>query len=137
MDGRFQSLLERGQRKIEPSGEFGLHVVVIDELAFFLRGGKKESREKFSELLRDLISRGRAAGIIVVAATQNPNVDSRSLRVSTRVALQFIGRLRHHSGSGLGAPGIFGDHNRSESTGRGLSLGRRWHSRSAQDTVSQ
>lgn len=73
MDGRFQSLLERGQRKIEPSGEFGLHVVVIDELAFFLRGGKKESREKFSELLRDLISRGRAAGIIVVAATQKPS----------------------------------------------------------------
>ena len=51
----------------------GLHVLVIDELAFYLRGGKKETRENFAELLRDLVSRGRAAGIIVIAATQKPS----------------------------------------------------------------
>jgi len=73
MDARYALLLEHHLRKIEPSGPFGLHVVVIDELAFYLRGGKKADRELFAELLRDLIARGRAAGIIVIAATQKPS----------------------------------------------------------------
>ena len=73
MDARYQSLLDERRRKISPEGELGLHVVVIDELAFYLRGGKKDQRELFAELLRDLVSRGRAAGIIVIAATQKPS----------------------------------------------------------------
>lgn len=51
----------------------GLHVLVIDELAFYLRGGQKVLRDQFAELLRDLVSRGRAAGIIVIATTQKPS----------------------------------------------------------------
>jgi DNA segregation ATPase FtsK/SpoIIIE-like protein len=73
MDRRYEQLLQSAQRKIDPTGNFGLHLVVIDELAFYLRGGKKSTREEFAELLRDLVSRGRAAGIIVVAATQKPS----------------------------------------------------------------
>jgi S-DNA-T family DNA segregation ATPase FtsK/SpoIIIE len=73
MDHRYEQLLADRRRKIEPDGSFGLHVVVIDELAFYLRGGKKAERDEFAELLRDLVSRGRAAGIIVVAATQKPS----------------------------------------------------------------
>ncbi len=73
MDTRYDLLLAEGKRKIEPSSGFGLHVVVIDELAFYLRGGKKDFREAFAESLRDLVARGRAAGIIVIAATQKPS----------------------------------------------------------------
>ena len=73
MDLRYAELLENGKRKIDQESDFGLHLVVIDELAFYLRGGKKSSRDEFAELLRDLVSRGRAAGIIVVAATQKPS----------------------------------------------------------------
>ena len=65
--------LAAGLRKIEPGGEFGLHVVAIDELAFYMRGGKRDERTELTETLRDLISRGRAAGIIVIAATQKPS----------------------------------------------------------------
>jgi hypothetical protein len=75
MDFRYQVLLSLGRRKFEPHDLEGLHVVVIDELAFYLRGGKKETRDRFSEALRDLVSRGRAAGFIVVAATQKPSHD--------------------------------------------------------------
>ena len=73
MDARYASLLEVRQRKITRETGGGLHVIVIDELAFYLRGGKKDLRDQFAELLRDLVSRGRAAGFIVVAATQKPS----------------------------------------------------------------
>jgi hypothetical protein len=75
MDFRYQVLLALGRRKFEPGDPEGLHVVVLDELAFYLRGGKKETRDRFAEALRDLVSRGRAAGIIVIAATQKPSHD--------------------------------------------------------------
>ena len=72
MSARYELLRSLGKRKIDPSMDLGLHVVVIDELAFYLRGGKKDVRDRFAELLRDLVSRGRAAGIVVIAATQKP-----------------------------------------------------------------
>jgi hypothetical protein len=73
MDRRYSVLLAAGSRKIEAGGEFGLHVVAIDELAFFMRGGTRDQRTELTENLRDLISRGRAAGMIVIAATQKPS----------------------------------------------------------------
>lgn len=75
MDRRYGVLLASGLRKIEPGGDFGLHVVAIDELAFYMRGGTKDERNELAERLRDLISRGRAAGMIVIAATQKPSND--------------------------------------------------------------
>ena len=75
MEVRYELLLESGARKLSKDSDFGLHVVVIDELALYLRGGTKPQRDRFAELLRDLIARGRAAGIIVVAATQKPSHD--------------------------------------------------------------
>ena len=75
MDRRYSVLLASGLRKIEPGGSFGLHVVAIDELAFYMRGGTRDERTELSETLRDLISRGRAAGMIVIAATQKPSND--------------------------------------------------------------
>ena len=73
MDFRYATLAAARKRKITREDPEGLHVVVIDELAFYLRGGTKATRDNFSELLRDLVSRGRAAGVIVVAATQKPS----------------------------------------------------------------
>ncbi len=75
MDRRYSVLLDQGLRKIESDGDFGLHVVAIDELAFYMRSGTKDERTELSERLRDLISRGRAAGMIVIAATQKPSND--------------------------------------------------------------
>lgn len=75
MDLRYQRLLERRHRKVDRSDPEGLRLVVIDELALYLRGGSKLLRDRFAEALRDLVSRGRAAGLIVVAATQKPSHD--------------------------------------------------------------
>jgi S-DNA-T family DNA segregation ATPase FtsK/SpoIIIE len=52
-----------------------LHVVVVDELAFYLTLPEKAQRQEFTELLRDLVARARAAGVIVCAATQKPGAD--------------------------------------------------------------
>jgi hypothetical protein len=75
MDRRYSVLLGSGLRKIERGSEFGLNVVAIDELAFYMRSGSKDERTELAEGLRDLISRGRAAGMIVIAATQKPSND--------------------------------------------------------------
>ena len=75
MDERYQELLALKRRKVEPGDGIALHVVVIDELAFYLGGSDRKQRNEITELLRDLVSRGRAAGIIVLAATQKPSAD--------------------------------------------------------------
>jgi DNA segregation ATPase FtsK/SpoIIIE-like protein len=110
MDRRYQWLLSAGKRQVGPDDGMGLHLVVIDELAWYLTGEKKQAQE-FEAQLRDLVARGRAAGIIVVAATQKPAHDTVptsirdlfgfrwALRCSTREASDTI------LGSGWGSQG--------------------------------
>ena len=75
MDRRYAQLLRCGKRKVAQDDGLPLHVVVIDELAHYLTTSDRKERTKFTDLLRDLVSRGRAAGIIVLAATQKPSAD--------------------------------------------------------------
>jgi hypothetical protein len=75
MDERYRDLLARKVRKVSPGEGLGLHVVAIDELALYVAGVDKKLASRFAELLRDLVARGRAAGIIVLAATQKPSID--------------------------------------------------------------
>src|SRR4051812_7150239 len=75
MDERYRELLARGQRKVRRGDGLPLHLVVCDELAFYLTVPEKAVKQEFAELLRDLVARGRAAGVIVVAATQKPGAD--------------------------------------------------------------
>jgi hypothetical protein len=75
MDERYRDLLARKVRKVSPGDGLGLHVVAIDELALYVAGVDKKLASRFSDLLRDLVARGRAAGIIVLAATQKPSID--------------------------------------------------------------
>jgi FtsK/SpoIIIE family len=75
MEERYRVLLAAGRRKIEPGDGLELHLVACDELAFYLSGEDRKKQREFSELLRDLVARGRAAGVIVCAATQKPASD--------------------------------------------------------------
>jgi hypothetical protein len=74
MTARYQWLLRHKLRKVTPDTRLGLVVVVIDELALYIQG-KGKDRDDFALGLRDLVARGRAAGIVVVAATQKPAAD--------------------------------------------------------------
>lgn len=69
MELRYAELLAGRKRKVGPDDDMALHVVVCDELAHYLTGSERREREEFTSVLRDLVSRGRAAGVIVLAAT--------------------------------------------------------------------
>lgn len=73
MDDRYFALLANRQRKVSLESGLALQVLVFDELAHFLSASDRRERAEFADLLRDLVSRGRAAGFIVIAATQKPS----------------------------------------------------------------
>ena len=63
-----------GRRKITRDSGEPVYLIVIDEYAYFSATvGTKAEREKFAALTRDLVARGRAAGVIVILATQRPS----------------------------------------------------------------
>jgi S-DNA-T family DNA segregation ATPase FtsK/SpoIIIE len=75
MNETYSHLLDSGLRKL-PRGTAGYTVVVVDELAAYTSVyGDPKQQKAFSTLLRDVVSRGRAAGIVVIAATQRPSSD--------------------------------------------------------------
>jgi S-DNA-T family DNA segregation ATPase FtsK/SpoIIIE len=74
MNDRYQDLLATGRRKIARDSGEHIYLVVIDEYAYYSATiGSKADREAFGLLARDLIARGRAAGVILILATQRPS----------------------------------------------------------------
>jgi S-DNA-T family DNA segregation ATPase FtsK/SpoIIIE len=76
MDLRYRQLDAAGRRKIVRTDGLDVILCVIDELAYFsVTIGTPQEQDEFKTLVRDLVARGRAAGIIVIAATQRPSAD--------------------------------------------------------------
>jgi DNA segregation ATPase FtsK/SpoIIIE, S-DNA-T family len=102
MDNRYDYLEECERRKIIPGDVFLAYLVAIDEIAYFSATiGSKPQREEFSMLLRDLIARGRAVGLIVVAATQRPSSDIIPTSLRDLFAWRFAGRCTTNSSSDI------------------------------------
>jgi hypothetical protein len=72
LDRRLLALLANRRRKLTPTLGLPLLLVVVDELAFYVAGPDRRLAAEFAARLRDLVARGRAAGVIVLAATQKP-----------------------------------------------------------------
>ncbi|MGH3774528.1 MAG: FtsK/SpoIIIE domain-containing protein [Pseudonocardiaceae bacterium] len=76
MDIRYAMLEAVERRKITRDDPLTIILAIIDELAYFtVTIGTEAQQQEFRVLVRDLVARGRAAGIIVVAATQRPSAD--------------------------------------------------------------
>jgi S-DNA-T family DNA segregation ATPase FtsK/SpoIIIE len=76
MDNRYAWLEADERRKVIAADQLSMILAIFDEIAYFSATvGTKQQQEEFVALLRDLVARGRAAGIIVVAATQRPSFD--------------------------------------------------------------
>ena len=74
MNTRYDALLAAGRRKITRADGEHVYLIVIDEYAYFSATvGTKTEREDFAALTRDLVARGRAAGVIIILATQRPS----------------------------------------------------------------
>src|SRR6266545_5832249 len=76
MDERYELLESTGRRKITLADGIPFIACVIDEIAYYsATAGDKRTQEEFSIRLRDIVARGRAAGIIAIGATQRPSAD--------------------------------------------------------------
>jgi DNA segregation ATPase FtsK/SpoIIIE-like protein len=76
LDGRLLRLLADRRRKFSKGAGIRPLVIVVDELAYYCTEPDRRQCTEFSQLLRDIVSRGRAPGIIVIAATQKPSGDT-------------------------------------------------------------
>ena len=76
MDNRYTWLRAHRRRKIEPTDDVNVITSIFDEIALYstVLGTETQQRE-FVALFRDLVARGRAAAMPVIAATQRPSVD--------------------------------------------------------------
>jgi S-DNA-T family DNA segregation ATPase FtsK/SpoIIIE len=102
MDNRYTYLLSLRRRKMDRADPFKVIVVVIDEIAFFSTvAGDKKDQEKFSSRLRDLVARGRAVGVVVIAATQRPSSDIIPTSLRDLFAWRFAGRCTTDSSSDI------------------------------------
>lgn len=74
MNKRYDELLAAGLRKITSGTGRDIYLVIIDEYAYFSATvGTKTQQGEYAALTRDLVARGRAAGVIVLLATQRPS----------------------------------------------------------------
>lgn len=86
------------RRKILRTDDYQLLLVVIDELSCFTATGEP-GRDEFDSVLGDLVKRGRAAGVIVVCATQRPGVDVISGQVRGNMGLRWALRTADVDGT--------------------------------------
>lgn len=75
MEQRFDWLATNRRRKLEPGDVHRAMFLVIDELAAYLNSSDRKASQLFANQLSDLLARGRAAGITVIATTQRPSTD--------------------------------------------------------------
>jgi DNA segregation ATPase FtsK/SpoIIIE, S-DNA-T family len=76
MDNRYAWLRASNRRKVEPADDITVITSVFDEIALYSTVlGTEQQQKEFLTLLRDLVARGRAAAMPVIAATQRPSVD--------------------------------------------------------------
>jgi S-DNA-T family DNA segregation ATPase FtsK/SpoIIIE len=76
MDNRYSWLRAYRRRKIEPGDGLSVITTIFDEIALYATVlGTEQQQRLFVSLLRDLVARGRAAAMPVIAATQRPSVD--------------------------------------------------------------
>lgn len=81
MERRYTWLAQRGFRNLEESGGMYRLVVVIDELANLILTSKKETET----LIETIAAKGRAAGVHLIVATQNPTVKVITGRIKANI----------------------------------------------------
>ncbi|AVH21716.1 FtsK/SpoIIIE domain-containing protein [Nocardia cyriacigeorgica] len=76
MDERSARLREAGIRKLVPTVDEPLILIIIDEAAALSSYATREEQEQFRQLTGLLLSKGRAVGVTVIAALQDPSKET-------------------------------------------------------------
>lgn len=103
IDDRYRWLKSKGLRKVDTDTH--LHLLVVDELAFFCADTTRPREkapplgEEFAERLRDVVARGRAAGVITVLSTQKPSGDTIPTALRDLVGIRFALRCNTRDAS--------------------------------------
>ncbi|APE33468.1 hypothetical protein BOX37_05215 [Nocardia mangyaensis] len=80
MQNRAASLRSAGIRKHVPTTDAPLILIIIDEAAALSAYATREQRQDFERLLGLLLSQGRAVGVSVIAALQDPSKETMPFR---------------------------------------------------------
>lgn len=114
-DQRYAKFEKDRRRKISKTDR--VHMLVIDELAYWLQemqgDGEKETtalRKDFRSVLRDLVARGRSAGIIVVLGTQHPSVELIDSAIRSNVTYRIAFRVNARELSDMILGGSYANH---------------------------
>jgi DNA segregation ATPase FtsK/SpoIIIE, S-DNA-T family len=91
MDGRAARLMGV-TREHTPTVNEPLIVVLVDELASLTAYAGRDERNRINAALAHLISRGRAVGVVIVAALQDPRKETIPFRnlIPNRIALALV-----------------------------------------------
>jgi len=114
------------KRKVEREDGLPVHVVICDELAFYLKTTENPRlRNEIAERFRDIVARGRAAGIILIAATQKADTDTvpGALRDLIKYRLAFQCRTSQASDTILGQGNATDGYDASDIPGSQLGVG--------------
>ncbi|MFF0493599.1 FtsK/SpoIIIE domain-containing protein [Nocardia sp. NPDC004068] len=76
MDERLASMRAAGVRKHVPTSDEPLILIIIDEAASLSSYADRADQERFRQLTGQLLSKGRAAAVSVVAALQDPSKET-------------------------------------------------------------
>ena len=79
IDVRGASMVGRS-RLHEPTAGDPLHVLVIDELAALTAYADAETKREASRLLSEVLTQGRALGVVVLACVQDPRKETVGMR---------------------------------------------------------
>lgn len=102
MNNRYAYLRSEGRRKIARDDTFSPILCACDEIAYFsATAGDRKTQEQFSSLLRDLVARGRAVGLIVIGATQRPSSDIIPTSLRDLFAWRWAGRCTNDVSSDI------------------------------------
>jgi S-DNA-T family DNA segregation ATPase FtsK/SpoIIIE len=79
-------------REHRPSVDEPLIVILVDELASLTAYATREERTRINTALAKLISKGRAVGVVLVGALQDPRKETVPFRslIPTRIALALV-----------------------------------------------
>ncbi len=101
----------RGRTRLhDPTVDEPLITVVVDELAALTAYAERDDRRRINAALSLLLSQGRAVGVVVVAALQDPRKETLPFRdlFPTRIALAFAEAEQTDLVLGPRAPGCGG-----------------------------